>query len=81
MPKKATKDIRIAKPPVRRNVDSFEEAAAKARAPVEEFRLWMLKVARGYNHKRWSAWENRWRPIPDKYVIAFIHDRHRTPEP
>jgi len=60
---------------VRRSVDSFEEAAAKARVPVEVFRLWMLKSARGYNHKQWSAWENRRRPIPDKYVIAFLHDR------
>jgi hypothetical protein len=67
MAKKATKERR-------RKVDPFVEAAEKARAPVEDFRLWMLRSARGYSGKQWSAWENWWRPIPDKYVIAYMHE-------
>lgn len=67
MTKKATKESR-------RKVDPFVEAAEKARAPVEEFRLWMLRVARGYSSKQWSAWENWRRPIPDKWVIQYLHE-------
>jgi len=80
MGKKTTKRGSGAKTPVRRSVDPYEEAAAKARAPVEDFRLWMLRRARGYGSKQWSAWENWWRPIPAKYVIQFIHERNQPTE-
>lgn len=74
--RKATKTAAPKEAP-RRKVDPFVEAAGKAKVPVEEFRLYMLRVARGYSGKQWSSWENWRRPIPEKYVIDFMHERDK----
>ena len=53
-------------------IDRFAEAAAKARVPVEVFRMWSLRTLRGISTKQWSHWETGHRPIPDKHIVAFL---------
>ena len=66
-----------------KTVDRFAEAAAKARVPVHEFKLWLIEHMdpEDYNPKTWSHWKTGLRPIPETYIIQFLHERlARTPD-
>lgn len=57
--------------------DAYAEAAALAKVPVREFKLWLIEHMDPdeYNPKVWSHWRTGYRPIPAEYVVAFLQEQ------
>jgi hypothetical protein len=63
-----------------KNRDSFLEAAAKARAPLFVFKLWLLEHAANVSPSLWGQWKSGKRPVPTDYVLDFVQDDDWVPD-